>query len=94
MPEIKQGPGSFYIGEDPGQPLAKVDVARRGDVLVIIHTEVSEALKGQGIGQQLVKHVVDYSRENNLTVVVKCPFARRMFERNPDYHDVLRGRTL
>lgn len=89
MYEVKQSPGSFYIGESPEQALAHIDISIQQGALTIVHTEVTETLKGQGIGQLLVKYVVDYCRQNNLKVIVQCSFARRLFEKNPDYQVVM-----
>lgn len=94
MFEIRQSPTTFYIGEDPNSPLAHVEVSFEGSTLTIMHTEVSETLKGQGAGQALISHIVDFSREKGWIVNVQCHYARRQFEKNPEYHDVLEGGKL
>jgi predicted GNAT family acetyltransferase len=55
-----------------------------GERLVLIHTEVPEALEGQGVGSRLVRAAIDDARESNLIVVPRCPFARAWLERHPD----------
>ena len=55
-----------------------------GHRLVLIHTEVPDALEGHGIGGRLVEFAVDRAAEHGLTVVPKCPFARAWLERHPD----------
>lgn len=92
--DIRQTPTTFYIGEDPDSPLAQVEVLYEDKTLTIMHTEVSETLKGQGAGQQLISHIVDFSRSNGFIVNVQCHYARRQFEKNPEYHDVLEGGEL
>jgi len=52
--------------------------------LVLVHTEVPEALEGRGIGGALVEAALDRSARDDLTVVPLCPFARRWLERHPD----------
>ncbi|HSP47755.1 MAG TPA: GNAT family N-acetyltransferase [Clostridiaceae bacterium] len=94
MFEIRQSPTSFYIGEDPDSPLAQVEVTYEDSTLTIMHTEVSETLKGQGAGLELLRHIVDFSREKGWTVNVQCHYARRQFEKNPEFHDVLKGGKL
>ena len=63
--------------------LAQLVYRRRDDRLVLIHTEVPEALSGQGIGSVLVAAAVDRAAREGLTVVPLCPFARGWLERHP-----------
>ena len=57
--------------------------------ITIDHTEVDEKLRGQGVGEDLVKAAVDFARESGLKIKLICPYARKVFEKNPDYGDVL-----
>ena len=79
----------FYIEVD-GSTLAKMTYSRAGhDLLIIDHTEVSDALSGKGAGKQLVAKAVDYARENNFKILPLCPFARSIFDKIAQYRDVL-----
>jgi predicted GNAT family acetyltransferase len=89
MPDIKVTDNQFYIGESPEEPLAQIKFEIQEDVLTIFHTGVSDTLQGQGIGQLLVAHAVDYARKNQLKIIPVCPYAIRQFEKNPQYSDVL-----
>lgn len=81
--------GLFYI-EENGEKLAEMTYSKAGDSLIIIdHTEVSEKLKGQGAGKQLVQASVSYAREHNIKILPLCPFAKAVFDKTPDYSDVL-----
>jgi uncharacterized protein len=55
--------------------------------LFLIHTEVPEALRGQGVGGQLVTAAVGRALDDGLTVVPWCPYARRWLDRHPDVAD-------
>jgi uncharacterized protein len=66
-----------------GQP-ATLLYRRRGNRLVLIHTEVPEELEGQGLGGVLVTAAVDRAAREGLTVVPLCPFAQGWLERHPD----------
>ena len=57
---------------------------RSGKRLVLIHTEVPDALEGRGIGGVLVTAAVDHAAKEGLTVVPLCPFARGWLERHPE----------
>ena len=54
-----------------------------GPRLVLIHTEVPDALEGRGVGGALVRAAVARAAAENLTLVPKCPFARAWLERHP-----------
>jgi predicted GNAT family acetyltransferase len=80
-------------GAEPGTPeagsalpdgaVAELRYRRRADRLVLVHTEVPEALEGHGIGGLLVRAAVDRAAREGLTVVPLCPFARDWLERHP-----------
>lgn len=81
--------GAFFVEED-GRRLAEMTyVLSGGSHLVIEHTVVSAALKGRGVGKQLVAAGVEYARRNGLTVLPLCSFARAEFDKSPAYADVL-----
>ncbi|HUJ05670.1 MAG TPA: GNAT family N-acetyltransferase [Streptosporangiaceae bacterium] len=63
---------------------AELVYRRRADRLVLVHTEVPEALGGHGIGGVLVQAAVDRAIAEHLTVVPLCPFARSWLERHAD----------
>ena len=57
--------------------------------LIIVHTEVPEALGGRGIGGRLVLAAVDRAAAESLTVVPWCPFGRRWLREHPDVADTV-----
>jgi predicted GNAT family acetyltransferase len=57
--------------------------------MVIEHTEVDEELRGQNVGYSLVSAAVDYARQHQLKITVWCPFAKKVFDKKPDFRDVL-----
>lgn len=81
--------GLFFI-EENGEMLAEMTYSKAGDTRIIIdHTEVSDKLKGKGAGKQLVAAAVEHARKNKLKVLPLCPFAAAVFEKTPEYNDVL-----
>ena len=81
--------GAFYV-EENGARLAEMTYSKAGDALIIIdHTEVSDALRGKGAGKQLVSAAVDHARKNNLKILPLCPFAKSVFEKVKEFQDVL-----
>ncbi|SFE59881.1 GNAT family N-acetyltransferase [Spirosoma endophyticum] len=81
--------GLFYVAVD-GKTEAEMTYVWSGDQRIIIdHTGVSEALKGRNVGKQLVHAAVLFAREKQLKILPLCPFARAVFNKVPDYQDVL-----
>lgn len=81
--------GRFFIEQD-GRTVAKMTYSWAGESRIIIdHTEVDASLKGRGVGKQLVAQAVSFARERNIKILPLCPFARSVFEKVPEYQDVL-----
>ena len=81
--------GSFFI-EENGERLAEMTYSRAAEHLIIIdHTDVSDKLRGQGVGKQLVEHAVEYARTHNIRIMPLCPFAKSVFQKHKELRDVL-----
>lgn len=52
--------------------------------LVLLHTEVPEAIGGRGIGGRLVRAAVERAARTGETVAPSCRFARRWLTEHPD----------
>lgn len=62
-----------------------------GDAILIIdHTDVNEAYRGQGIGRQLLDALVVFVRERGVKVIPLCPFAKSVFDKDSSIRDVLK----
>ena len=59
--------------------------------IVLIHTEVPEAMEGQGIGSSLVKYGLEYARSNNLKVIPRCSFVQAYLRRHPEYNELVQA---
>ena len=80
--------GAFKIKEN-GQTVAAMTYVWSGeDNFIIEHTEVRGGYQNQGLGKRMVEAAVNYARENNLTILPLCSFARSMFNRTPSFKDV------
>ena len=81
--------GEFYIA-DKGEILAQMTYVWAGDSRFIIdHTEVSDALRGQGAGKLMLAQAVAFAREKGVKILPLCPFAKSVFDKTPDYSDLL-----
>jgi len=79
----------FYVNNDEKILAEMVYTMPSSDKMIIEHTEVSEELKGQNVGFQLVKTAVEFAREQNIKIIPLCPFANSVFKRKPEFADVL-----
>ena len=81
--------GRFYI-EKNNEEAAEVTYSKAGPERIIIdHTQVNDKNRGEGLGKELISHVVDYARKHQLKVMPLCPFARSVISKDPDLQDVL-----
>ncbi len=88
--EENERKGAFFVERD-GERLAEMTYSKAGKSRIIIdHTEVDDSLRGEGIGKQLVEKGVNFARENELTVLPLCPFAKAIIDKTPEYQDVLK----
>jgi len=58
------------------------------NVLIFDHTYVPFSLRGQNIAAKIVRHALDYARENNFKVVPSCSYVRAYIEKNKQYGDL------
>lgn len=75
--------GAFYIDED-GEWIAELTYVKDEGTMTIDHTEVDEKLRGEGIGEDMVKAAVEYARKEGLKIKADCPYARKVIERTPE----------
>ena len=59
------------------------------DKLVYDHTIVPQQLGGQGVGSALVKHALDYAREQDKKVLPQCSFVASYISKHPEYQDLI-----
>ena len=87
--EINKKNGFFYITVD-GKQEAKMTFVFAGEKQIIIdHTEVNPANNGRGFGKKMVAKAVDFAKEKGIKIIPLCPFAKSVFDKTPDFQDVL-----
>lgn len=75
-----------------GENVAEMTFSKAGTSLIIIdHTEVPEAFRGQGVGLALVLRGIEDARAAGKKILPLCPFAAAQFRRHPEWADVLQG---
>ena len=72
-----------FVAEKDGA-VAELHYDELNGRLLLLHTETPEALRGQGVGGQLVRAAVARAAAGGLTILPWCPFARRWLKDHPD----------
>lgn len=81
--------GRYSYAADGG-PVAELTYSKAGTSTIIIdHTAVPDAYRGQGIGVQLVERAVTDMRASGKKIMPLCPFAAAQFKRHPEWQDLL-----
>jgi hypothetical protein len=87
--ELNGSKGSFYISVDGKQEAKMTFVFAGNDKIIIDHTEVNPSNNGKGYGKKMVVKAVEYARENTIKIIPLCPFAKKVFDKTPEFRDVL-----
>ena len=61
----------------------------QGDRIVYDHTIVPSELGGKGVGSALVKHALDYARNEGKKVVPTCSFVASYINKHAECQDLL-----
>lgn len=91
--ELEDGEGKGrYVIHGPDGAEAEMTFTRIGQHQIIIdHTLVPDAFRGQGAGARLVARAVEDARQAEKKIIPLCPFARAQFDRHPEWADVRAG---
>ena len=89
MPEVRDNPAASRFEMTSGDSTAFVEYRRAAERIVLLHTEVPEALSGKGVGSKLVSGTLDALRAAGLKVVPRCEFVAAYIGRHPEYRDLL-----
>jgi predicted GNAT family acetyltransferase len=95
LPEIElenSGSKGRYVLRSPDGDEAEMTFTTIGQHQIIIdHTEVPDAFRGQGAGLRLVTRAVEDARAAGKKIIPLCPFANAQFRRHKEWADVLKS---
>ena len=72
--------GGFYLFEDETKIGEITFRKRREDAISINHTYVLKEFEGKGYGKKLVDKVIEYAKENDLSLSATCWFADKVIQ--------------
>jgi predicted GNAT family acetyltransferase len=88
--EVRRSPAqSRYELFVDGRLVGVADYFERSDGVVFPHTEIDPALRGQGLGELLIRGALDDVRASGGHVVPLCWFVADFIAANEDYRDLL-----
>ncbi|WP_291291908.1 GNAT family N-acetyltransferase [Enterococcus sp.] len=86
--EIREEKNRFVLLDDEKE-IGEMTWSDAGATRMIIdHTFVDPAYRGQGLAEKLVAKGVEKARAEKKTIIPLCPFAKKEFEGKPEYGDV------
>jgi predicted GNAT family acetyltransferase len=88
MHEPGENGGRFVIQRD-GRAVAELVYSGTGPIVTLEHTQVDSSMRGTGAGKTLVAEAVQWARASGKRLVARCPYAKSVFDKTPDYQDVL-----
>ena len=87
--KINDKNGAFYIEIEGIQEAMMTFVYAGEDKIIIDHTEVNPGNEGKGFGKKMVTKAVEFAREKGIKIIPLCPFAKSVFDKTPEFRDVL-----
>jgi len=87
--KIEDEKGAFYIDINGKQEAKMTFVFAGDDKIIIDHTEVNPGNEGKGFGKKMLTKAVEYAREKGVKIIPLCPFAKSVFDKVPEFRDVL-----
>jgi predicted GNAT family acetyltransferase len=69
--------------------VAYLEYTLAGKILQLIHSEVPQALRGQGLSSELAHSALEWAREQGMKVDVICPSVAEYLNKHPEYADLI-----
>jgi len=91
MEELKliDNPAKHRFETHIGDDLAYIEYAHfKGDI-VLMHTFVPEALRGQGIAGRMIRLALEFIKAERISIIVYCPVITKFIETHQEYKNLL-----
>lgn len=87
---VKKGNGYQKLDEK-GEMVAEITYAPYGDDKVLAnHTYVNPSLRGQGVAERMLDHLVAEMKVQGKKIIPHCSYVVAAFERKPEkYQDIM-----
>ena len=91
--------GDYVVKDNPkelryellrgGELLGEIRYRTQPGIVVLVHTDVSPSVEGEGLGSALVAGALAHIRSRGLRVVPICPFVAAYIARHPEQRDLV-----
>jgi uncharacterized protein len=81
--------GFFFIDVNGKHEAMMTFVFAGEDKIIIDHPEVNPGNEGKDFGKKMVTKAVEFVREKGIKIIPLCPFAKSVFDKVPEFRDVL-----
>lgn len=88
--EIKRENNSLYLGSSYEKRIGELTFKIKDDDMIVDHTFVDPAFRGQGLAFKLVEEVVELARSEMKTIIPVCPYVKKVMEETEAFQDVLK----
>lgn len=91
MMEFEKHGNGYRKLDEAGKVIAEINYAPVDeDTVVANHTFVDSSLRGQGVAEKLLDHLVGEMRKEGKKIIPQCSYVVAQFERKPEkYADVM-----
>lgn len=90
---VKEGNGYVHRNED-GRMVAEITFhPKENGVIVADHTYVDPELRGQGVAEKLLDHLVSEAEANGQKIEALCSYVAQRFETEPDKFDYINAKV-
>jgi hypothetical protein len=89
MATIRDNKAQSRFELEAGDAIAFADYRLTPTAVIITHTETPRALRGRGIGSELVKGALQLIRADGRKVIAGCGFVADYLRKHPEYADLV-----
>lgn len=72
-----------FFEENNEDEIGYVDFEIKEDSMILTHTFVNDAFRGQGIAGKLMEESLIYAKEHGYTILPQCSYAVLYFDKHP-----------
>jgi predicted GNAT family acetyltransferase len=87
---VRDNPALSRFELDVEGGMAFANYRRTGSTVIITHTETPRALRGRGIGSELVGGALQLIRADGHKVIAGCGFVADYLRQHPEFSDLTR----
>ena len=89
MPDFRFNEAEQRFEMEADGATAIIQALVKGDVMLLLHTEVPPELGGRGIGSRIVQRALEYIDQHGYKLAPLCPFVAKYLRLHPEWQRLL-----